>query len=151
MKASDIMTKNVISAPPDMTVKEVAKLLFNKHISGLPIVDKDMRVIGIVTEKELISMAMPEYLASKDLRDFAYILDEEPFKKNIAKSEKLFVKDIMRKDVRFITEDVRVPEIARLMLSNNLRRLPVVRNGKLVGIVARADIVKEIAKEVGII
>jgi len=151
MKVSELMTKEVLTVSPDMSVKDVAKLLFEKEISGLPVVDAESRVIGMVTEKDLINMAMPKYLEEKGLEDFAYILDEGPFWKKVAEADRLKVKDIMRKEVLCVTEDMPVPEVARLMISKKVRRIPVLRDGKLVGIIARADIVKEISRQTGII
>lgn len=150
LKVADLMTREVFTVPPEMSVKEVAKLLFEKEISGLPVVDEQKKVIGMITEKDLISMALPKYL--EKLGDFDFILDEEPFLKKIADADKVKVKDIMRREVLCVKEDVPVPEVARLMIVNKVRRIPVLdKDKKLVGIIARADIVKEIARKTGII
>ncbi|MEM2954785.1 MAG: CBS domain-containing protein [Candidatus Nanoarchaeia archaeon] len=151
MKLSEIMTKEVTTVPPDMSVKEVAKKLFEMQISGLPVVDNEGRVVGMITEKDIIATALPKFIEDKDMVDFSYILNEEPFRKNIAEFENLKVRDIMRKDVLCVSEDTPVPEVARLMLTKKVRRIPVLRDKKLVGIIARSDIVKVIAKEAGII
>jgi len=150
LKVTDLMTREVITVPPEMSVKEVAKLLFEKEISGLPVVDEQKKVIGMITEKDLIAMALPKYL--EKLGDFDFILDEEPFLKKIADADKVKVKDIMRREVLCVKEEVPVPEVARLMIVNKVRRIPVLdKDKKLVGIIARADIVKEIARKTGII
>lgn len=150
MKVAELMTREVITVPPDMSVKEVAKLLFEKEISGLPVVDENKKVIGMITEKDLIAMALPNYL--EKLGDFDFILDEEPFLKKIADADKVKVKDIMRKEVLCVKEEAPVPEVARLMIVNKVRRIPVLdKDKKLTGIIARADIVKEIARKTGII
>lgn len=150
MKVSELMTRDVMTIPLEMNVKEAAKILFERQISGLPVVDSERRVVGMITEKEIIAMALPQY--TEQLSDFDVILDEEPFHKKVAEADKVKVKDIMRKEVLCISEDVSVPEVARLMIVKKARRIPVLdRNKKLVGIIARADIVKEIAKETGII
>jgi CBS domain-containing protein len=150
LKVTDLMTREVITVPPEMSVKEVAKLLFEKEISGLPVVDEQKKVIGMITEKDLIAMALPKYL--EKLGDFDFILDEEPFLKKIADADKVKVKDIMRREVLCVKEEMPVPEVARLMIVNKVRRIPVLdKDKKLVGIIARADIVKEIARKTGII
>ncbi len=151
MKLSSLMTRDVMTISPEMTVKEAARELFEKKISGLPVVDKDGQVIVMITEKDLIAMALPQYLQGEGLQDFAYILDEEPFNKKILEADRILVKDIMRRDVTCVTEETPVPEVARLMLAKKVRRIPVVRNKKLIGIIARADIVREIARQAGII
>jgi len=151
MKLSDLMTKEVITVLPDMTVKEATRLLFEREISGLPVVDSERRVIGMVTEKDVIALALPKYIEDRELKDFDYILNEEPFSKRISELGSLTVKDIMRKDVLCVPDDTPVPEVARLMLTRKIRRIPVLREGKMVGIIARDDIVKAIAREIGII
>lgn len=150
MKVSELMTREVMTIPPDMNVRDAAKALFEKQISGLPVVDEQRRVVGMITEKEIIGMALPQY--TEQLGDFDYILNEEPFIKMIAEADKIKVKDIMRKEVLCVSEDVSIPEVARLMIAKKARRIPVLdRDKKLVGIIARADIVKKIAKETGIV
>jgi len=151
MKLSDLMTKEVITVRPDMTVKEATRLLFEREISGLPVVDSERRVIGMVTEKDVIALALPKYIEDRELKDFDYIMNEEPFSKKISELGSLTVKDIMRKDVLCVPDDTPVPEVARLMLTRKIRRIPVLREGKIVGIIARDDIVKAIAREIGII
>ena len=150
LKVKDLMTKEVLTVPPDMSVKEAARLLFEKEISGLPVANQENKIIGMITEKDLIAMALPNYL--EKLGDFDFILDEEPFLKKIADADKVKVKDIMRKEVLCVDEDTPLPEVARLMIINKVRRIPVLDKSKnLVGIIARADIVKEIARKTGII
>ncbi len=149
LKVSDIMTKDVITVSGDTTVKDATALLFKLRISGLPVVDKEKHVIGMITEKDIIAIALPKYI--EQLSDFAFVLDSEQFTKKVENLDKLLVKDIMRKEVLCITEDTPVPEAAKLMITKKVRRIPVLRDNKLVGIVARADIVKEMAREIGII
>jgi predicted transcriptional regulator len=150
MKVSELMTRDVMTIPPDMSVRDAAKALFEREISGLPVVDENKNVVGMITEKEIIGMALPKF--TEQLGDFDVILDEEPFAKKLAEADKIKVKDIMRKEVLCINEDVSVAEVARLMIAKKARRIPVLdKNKKLVGIIARADIVKKIAKETGIV
>jgi len=150
MKVSELMTKEVLTVSPEMSVREAAKMLFAREISGLPVVDENKRVVGMITEKEIIAMALPKY--TEELRDFDIILNEEPFQKKVADADKIKVKDIMRREVLCVNEDVSVAEVARLMIAKKQRRIPVLdKEKKLVGIIARADIVKEIAKETGIV
>ena len=150
MKVAELMTREVLTIPPDMSVKEAAQLLFEREISGLPVVDEKKKVIGMITEKEIIGMALPQY--AEQLGDFDVTLDDEPFIKKIAQADKIRVKDVMRKEILCVNEDVSVAEIARLMIAKKARRIPVLdKNKKLAGIIARADIVKEIARQTGIV
>ena len=150
MKVSELMTREVMTIPPEMSVREAAKALFEREISGLPVADEQKNVVGMITEKEIISMALPKF--AEQFGDFDFILDEEPFSRKIAEADKVKVKDIMRREVLCVPEDTSVAEVARLMIAKKARRIPVLdKNKKLVGIIARADIVKKIAKEIGII
>jgi CBS domain-containing protein len=138
-----------MTIPPEMSVREAARHLFEKQISGLPVVDENRKVVGMITEKEIINMALPKY--AEQYGDFDVILHEEPFIEKIAGADRIRVKEIMRKEVLCVSEDVSVPEVARLMIAKKARRIPVLdKDRKLVGIIARADIVKKIARETGI-
>jgi len=150
MTVKDMMTKEVVTVPPDMSVKDAAKKLFQMEISGLPVIDEQKHVIGMITEKDIITMALPKYV--EKLGDFDFLLNEEPFTRKIEESDKVKVKDIMRKEVLCVTEDTPIPEVARLMIIKKVRRCPVLdKEKKLIGIIARADIVKEIARRTGVV
>jgi CBS domain-containing protein len=113
--AKDIMTRDVISAGPTATVKELAQMLVRQQISGAPVVNKKGRIVGVVSEADIV-----------------------------AKKGKQ-VKDIMSKNVSSVAEETPVEEIAALMATHKISRVPVMRGEKLVGIVSRADIVGAIA------
>jgi CBS domain-containing protein len=115
MTAKDIMTRDVITASPAASVKDLAKLLIHNQISGAPVVDGKGRLLGIVSEADIV-----------------------------AKSRKQ-VKELMTKRVQSVSEDTSVEEIARLMMTYKINRLPVMDGTKLVGIVSRSDIVGAIA------
>lgn len=150
MKVSELMTREVITIPPEMSVLEAVKILFEREISGLPVADDQRNVLGMITEKEIISMALPKF--AEQFGDFDVILDEESFSRKIAEADRIKVKDIMRREVLCVSEDTSVAEVARLMIAKQARRIPVLdKNKKLAGIIARADIVKKIAKETGIV
>ena len=119
MIASDIMTRKVCTIHPEASVQEVAQLLSRQRISGAPVVDADGMIIGIVTEADIISKAGPEGLR---------------------------VADIMSHEVIAVKEETSVNEIATLLTARKIKRVPVVRNGKPVGIVSRADIVDAVAQ-----
>lgn len=124
MIASDIMTRKVFTIHPEASVQEAAQLLDQKRISGLPVLDDDGSIMGIVTEADIIS---------KVNRDG--MLDQEG----------LCVRDIMSREVTTVDEETPVNEIAALLTERRIKRVPVVRDGRLVGIVSRADIVHAVA------
>ena len=115
MIAKEIMTKPVIAVTPFTPVKSLAKLLNKNHISGAPVLDESGRLIGIVSERDLLSKRGSQ------------------------------VKSIMTEKVVRVTEDTSVEEIASLMTTQNVKRLPVMRGQQLAGIVSRADIIRAMA------
>jgi CBS domain-containing protein len=119
MIAREIMTRNVYAISPEASVQEVAQLLSRKSISGVPVIDKDGKIIGIVTEADIIGKVNRVGMC---------------------------VADIMSPEIIFVTEETRVGEIAMLLVERNIKRVPVMRDGTLVGIVCRADIVHAVAQ-----
>lgn len=115
MLARDIMTPDVISIGPDATVQEAARVLADYHISGMPVVDHEKRMVGIVTEADIIG------------------------------KEGESVADIMTSRVISVAEHTSVDEIALILTGNRFKRVPVLRDERIVGIVSRADIVRMIA------
>lgn len=116
MLAKDIMTKDIITVTPTMTVKRLAMTLIKNQISGAPVVGKDGKIIGIVSEADIVAKK------GKDVRA------------------------LMSKKVISVAEDAPVEEIARLMTAHNIKRVPVMRQDEVLGIVSRADIVSAIAR-----
>jgi PTS system nitrogen regulatory IIA component len=140
--AGDIMHRNLITVRPETTLKEVANLLFKHKIPGMPVLDKAGRVLGEVTEKELIKAAVsPEYRRSKKKR-----ILPDPFETLVSKEDQIFARDLMSKKIVTAGEDTPVTKLAYLMLDNKVRRVEIVRKGKLVGIVLRSDIVGKIIR-----
>ena len=119
MIARDIMTRKVCTIHPEASAQEAAQLLDQMRISGLPVVDEDSTIIGIITEADIISK-----------------VDREGLR----------VADIMSHEVIFVSEETSVSEIAMLLTERKIKRVPIVNDGKLVGIVSRADIVHAVAE-----
>jgi len=115
MIARDIMTRDVITVDPTMTIKNLAMTLIKNQISGAPVANKAGKIVGVVSESDIV-----------------------------AKKGKQ-VQAIMSKKIISVTEETPVEEIARMMTTHHIKRLPVMTDGKVVGIVSRADIVSAIA------
>jgi len=151
MLAKDIMTKDVITVRPEEEVDKVAQLLLDNKISGIPVVDEHYHILGIVTEKDLMIKAselkVPFYITLFD----SIIFLENPirFKNDLKKYTATRVKDAMTTKVHWVEEDVPVSEIVEIMQKENINRVPVVRHGKLIGIVTRNDILKTLRKSNG--
>lgn len=145
MHVASIMTKKVVSVVPGATVAEIAHLLFDKNLSGVPVVDDARQVVGIVTEYDLMSRHMsvhiPTYMSLLETiatsQGSTRIMDElEAVRRTTAEA-------IMTSPVVTVKEDTAVEEAARIFAGQRINPLPVVdKAGKLIGIVSRADIVK---------
>ncbi len=144
MQAKDIMTVDVITARPDTPVEEVARILLNRRISGVPVIDVNGHVIGIVSEGDL--MRRPE---SDTLRQRSWWLGLVSFPNEQAvryvKTHGRNAEAVMTRDVLTITEETPAREIAEILESRHIKRVPVVRQGKIVGIVSRADLLRALA------
>lgn len=151
MLAKDIMTREVIAVKPSDRVDEVARLLVEHKISGIPVVDEDNHVVGIITEKDLIVKAselrVPFYVTLFD----SIIFLENPirFNNDLKKYTAVNVKDAMTKQVVVVEEDTEISEVVKIMQNKRINRVPVVRNGKLVGIITRNDVLKSLVKRNG--
>jgi len=146
MKVKEIMVKDVASISPETGADEALDLLEKMQISGLPVIDGNGKLVGMFTEKDILSYILPSYIE----RVGRFIYEENPksTKKKFMELSKIKVRQLMRKDVVTTTEDTTLCEAARVMLTQKARRIPVVdKSGKVVGIVARCDILKAFAKE----
>lgn len=148
MKVKEIMTKEVVSVKPDDNVHDALATLFKMRISGLPVIDAQGKLVGMFTEKEILSHILPSYI--EKVGRFIYEENPKSTKKKFAELNKVKVSQLMRRDVVTTAEDTGLCEVARIMLTQKARRLPVVdKTGKVTGIVARGDIVKSYAREMG--
>lgn len=146
MLVRDIMIKNVITLNANMNAKEAMRKLMERQISGLPVVDEDNRVIGMLTEKSILMAILPSYV--KEVGHFVYDVKPKKLIDKIEKLNELKVKDIMRKDIITATENTSLTEIARIMLTQKIRRIPIVEVGNfLVGIICRQDILKALIEK----
>jgi CBS domain-containing protein len=144
MRAADVMTSQVISVGADASVHDVAQLMAEHGISAVPVIDRDKRVVGMVSEGDLLHRAETgteqrrswwlDMMASTNRLALEY-----------AKSHSGKVKDVMTRDVISVTEETPVADIAILLETNRIKRVPVLGDGKLVGIVSRANLVRALA------
>ena len=144
MKIRDVMIKNVRSISPDISAKEAMDVLIKDEISGLPVVDEGGRLVGMFTEKNILSHLLPSYI--EKVGKFIYEENPKATGKKVDELSGIKVSRLMRKDVVTTTEDTALCEAARIMLTQRARRLPVIdKSGKVIGIVARCDVLKALA------
>lgn len=149
MKAKDIMTKDVLTVSLDTPVKKVAELMADYEISGAPVLDEHDRVIGVVTESDLIEQKKNLHLPTVVTLFEGVLFLERPqkMKREIEKMLGATVKDIYSKKVITINEDATLEDIATIMSEKKVHLLPVLRGDELVGVVGKVDVVRALAKE----
>ncbi len=140
MLVKDIMTSPAVTVGPDTTVRDTAKLLVFHRISAVPVIDTENRVIGIVSEGDLMRRRelgtephQPWWMA------FATPVSvDEEYHKSVADA----VEEVMTRDVVKIREDASIIRVAEVLARHHIKRVPVVRNHKCIGVVSRADLVR---------
>ncbi len=138
------MTREVVSVGPETEVAEAARLLLERHINGVPVVDEAGQLVGILCQSDLISqqkrLSLPSLFTTLD--GFIPLTSLKKVEREIEKMAAATVGDLMTKKVRSVEPDTGVDEIATLMVNKNYHTIPVVDGGKLVGVVAKEDILK---------
>jgi CBS domain-containing protein len=153
-KVKDFMNSKVVSFKPDDSIFDAAQTFAKMGISGAPVVNKD-RIIGVVSETDIVkfmSVKLAHFMDAsiKPTQSLTmlclYVIKagkcQVDIRKNIEKLYKTRVKDVMSKDALTVDPDMNVFEAAALMEKHDINRLPVVVKGRLVGIIARADLIK---------
>lgn len=142
MRAADVMTERVLRVRPDTPVSEIAVILVERQISALPVVDDDGRLVGIVTEGDLlrrpeIGTERPQVAGDAD----SFLVRMERAAAYV-KSHGVTAADVMTRDVVTVTKDASLATIADLLERRRIKRVPVVENGELIGIVSRLNLVR---------
>ncbi len=148
LKAKDIMTSDVITVKKTTTLEDLARIIMHHHISGTPVVDDEGTLTGIVTENDLINqnkrLHIPTILRLFD----AFIpLGTSKLESEIKRMAASTVEDIYTKEVVTIDEEATVETITTIMAEKKIHLLPVLKEGKLVGIIGKKDIIKGISSE----
>jgi CBS domain-containing protein len=144
MKAHDVMVSPVVTVKPSATVKDVAKLLLERQISGLPVVDELGKLVGIVSEGDLVHRAE---IGTEQRRSWWLLLlaEDQALATDYIKAHGRRVEDVMTRSVVTAAPDTPLDEIARILEKHAVKRVPIVRDGQLVGIVSRANLVQAVA------
>jgi CBS domain-containing protein len=148
MRAMDVMTANVITVGPDTSVQDLARLLSERGISGVPVVNSEERLVGIVSEGDLLHRAetgTDPRPASRRSWWLNTIAKKDDLARDYVKSYGRKVKDIMTTDVVSVTDTTQLADVAVLLETKRIKRVPVVHDGKIIGIVSRANLVRALA------
>ena len=147
MLISDIMTKKVVTVAPEMDIHKLAELFVSRNISGAPVVDKNGKMLGIVTEEGVVFQDKKVHLPTFISLSVGFLaLGAGRYNEEIKKITANKVSDIMEKDCVSISANMTVEDTATLMLEKEAYYLPVMDNDKLAGVVTKKDIVRAIAK-----
>lgn len=145
MQARDVMTTRVATIGQEATVREAAKLMLERGVSALPVLDQKDRLVGIISEGDLVRRAElgTDQARSWWLRLFA--MTGESAAADYVKTHSTRVRDVMTSPVISVTEATPLEKIALLLEKHRIKRVPVIRSGQPVGIVSRADLVRQLA------
>jgi len=144
MKAADVMISNVVTVGPDASVQDVAAILIRNHISAVPVVGPGGNILGIVSEGDLIHRAEAGTEVSRSWW-LDLLTSDEVRAAEFAKSHARKVADVMTRKVVTAAPDTPLSEIAGLLEKNGIKRLPIVKDGKLVGLVSRKNLLQALA------
>ena len=144
MKASDVMTRNVVSIAPDSSILSAVRLMLQHRISGLPVIDGSGALVGILTEGDFLRRAETG-TQHKRARWIEFLLGPGKLASEYVHTSGRTVDEVMTPDVRTVTEDTPLEKVVHLMERHRVKRLPVLRGTRVVGIVTRANLVRAVA------
>jgi len=136
MLVRERMSRPVITIQPEVPIMEAHELMQNEHIRRLPVINKRKQLVGIVSERDILH-AEPSDVTSLSIWEEHYLLS------------KIIVKEVMTRDVITITEDTPLEDAARIMADNKIGGLPILRDGKVVGIITETDLFKILLEMLG--
>jgi CBS domain-containing protein len=146
VRVADLMTPKVITVHPETPVVEIARAMLQHDVSGVPVVDQQGHLIGLVTETDLVvqnaNVHFPTFLQILDAR--IYLTNTRRFEDELRKALGTIAADVMTCDVKTVKPDDDISVAATLMVDKGLNPIPVVENDKLVGIISRSDIIRHI-------
>jgi CBS domain-containing protein len=149
MRARDLMTSRVVSVGPAATTQEIAKLLSAHHLSAVPVMDERGSPLGMVSEGDLIGRGEVGRAGRRDWW-LTLLAEGEMLNTDFLASLRAparQARDVMSTPVITVQEDTEMAEIARLLTAHRIKRVPVLRDGRTIGIVSRADLVRALAEE----
>lgn len=144
MKARDIMTAKVHTVKPGTSVAEIARLMTSERISGVPVVNDQGEVVGIVSETDLLHRAETGTIKRRKWW-IGLFLDKDMLARDFIKSHGHTAADVMSRYIVSVSDTASLAEVADVLDVNDLKRVPVMRDGKLVGMITRGDLVRALA------
>lgn len=144
LTAKDIMSKNIVSISPESEITQAAKLLLEERVNGLPVIDGSGRLVGILCQSDLIAqqkkISLPSLFTLLD--GFIPLQSSKQLDREFEKISALTVEKAMTPDPVTVSPDATLEDVATLMVNNNYHTLPVIEDGKLIGIIGKEDILR---------
>ena len=137
MFVKEIMTKNVITVSPDASLKDVGEILKEKRISGVPVVDKDGDIVGIITLTDMLRILDQIYKWREMERKVSGLKLSEMFEKEKSEAK---ARDIMTKNVVTLDENKTIEDVMGMMFDRKIHTIPITKEGKLLGVVGKRDL-----------
>ena len=139
----DLMTPDVLAARPDQSLGDVARLMIEKDVRAIPVVDEGGALMGMVTHRELLRYLIPDYIQKTKSGEFRAVTKTQ-LQRGSSDPRALPVKDVMARTVLCLSEDQTLSDVANLMNNKDVDRFPVVREGVVVGFLTRADLIRRL-------
>ncbi|MFP4629762.1 MAG: CBS domain-containing protein [Desulfohalobiaceae bacterium] len=147
-QVSDIMSRDVITVNPETKITEAAALLLERHVNGLPVVDQDNKLVGIICQSDIISqqkkLPLPTMFTLLD--GIIPLSSYSQLEKEVQKMSATTVQQAMTPDPVSISQEADLEEVAETMVRKNYHTIPVVQDGKLIGVVGKEDVLKTLIK-----
>jgi CBS domain-containing protein len=139
MKAEDVMTREVISIDPDSTVLQAARLMLQHHISGLPVIDKEANLVGVLSEGDFLRRRETK-TEKRRSRWLEFLMGPGRIAAEYSHSHGSKVSEVMTKEVQTVDEATALEDIVDLMERHRIKRVPVLCGGQVVGIITRSNL-----------
>ena len=144
LMVKDIMRHNVAQVTLDDTLKDVANNMFRHRLSALAVVNDNNKLVGVINDRDLIKAALPDYKSL--ISNLNYSIDVEPFEELLKQEDKIKVSQLYREEYEVTTPETRIVEVAAMMIFKDIRRVFVVSDDNLIGVLLRKDIVNMIIR-----
>jgi CBS domain-containing protein len=145
-KVADVMTREVITVTPETSLRDLAEILSQKNFNGVPVVDDEGDVIGVVSESDLVERNKPLHIPTVFVVLDSIIPLENPWRmqKEFKRLTSTKVEDIYSKPAVCVEPDTDISEVARIMSEKGIHTLPVIDRGKLVGVIGKGDVIRSL-------
>lgn len=145
-QARDIMNPNPPFCAPDARLGEIARRFADEGLTGLLVLDEEKRLLGVITESDLIDQQKNLHLpTAMAIFDMVIPIGESRFEEELARMQAMTAADLMQTDVTTVNADADLSDIATIMADRNIHHLPVIEHGAVVGLISRNDVIKALA------